>query len=41
VLHAQLESLAPAEDWIALEAEAEPAEVFAQAVRHLQQGGSP
>jgi aminoglycoside phosphotransferase family enzyme/predicted kinase len=41
VLHAQLESMVPAEDWIAIEAEAEPAEVFAQAVRHLQQGESP
>lgn len=41
VLHKQLEGIAPAEDWIAIEADGEPDEVFAQAVRHLQRGGSP
>lgn len=41
VLHKQLENIMPAEDWIMIEAEAGPDDVFLQAIRHLQQDGSP
>jgi aminoglycoside phosphotransferase family enzyme/predicted kinase len=35
VLHKQLRNIAPAQDWISIEAEGQPEDVFADALRHL------